>query len=631
MTRIKRNSTGDKYNSYKIRLSQLITTYGPGGIVDFPDQPLMVADVKLWENNDTIDIHDERLEKILNVDKFKIYKDDSEKNIKGIPFVRFPRWYYCPNCKTFKPIEEWQKDYEERRQNNDFMLKPRCSNIKCKGALLVAPSVLVACEKGHIDDFPWIEWVHVNEKKVCESPQLEIVSTSSSLGLESFVVKCKCGAQNSLKLAFNKNIFKNSSKKEWFKCKGKLQWKGIKTNKHSCELYPETILRNASNIYFPKIETSIVIPPYSDELNILIENSAEYNELVGVKRKKQKKGKLEEFIKEDLGEYIESIANEINRMNDLDLIESIVKRKICETEGNKITVNRNIYRFEEYNALKGKIVSGNFNTRDFKIEKVSGDKYNIKEIASVTLVKRLREVRALTGFTRLVPPDNYIMGTESSNKDNRVVDIKPKNENWYPAYEVRGEGIFIEIDTSSINKWLENNEEALERANKLNEKYHEDKGEITDRIISPKFVMLHTLAHLLIKELSFECGYSITALRERLYCDIPGEKNIMNGILIYTADSDSEGSLGGLVKQGRVDILPKIFVNAIKRAKWCSYDPICINSTGQGRKSQNLAACYSCTLLPETSCEEFNILLDRALVVGTLENNKLGFLSSYTL
>ena len=157
MTRIKRNSTGDKYNSYKIRLSQLITTYGPGGIVDFPDQPLMVADVKLWENNDTIDIHDERLEKILNVDKFKIYKDDSEKNIKGIPFARFPRWYYCPNCKTFKPIEEWQKDYEKIRQNNDFMLKPRCSNIKCKGALLVAPSVLVACEKGHIDDFPWIE------------------------------------------------------------------------------------------------------------------------------------------------------------------------------------------------------------------------------------------------------------------------------------------------------------------------------------------------------------------------------------------------------------------------------------------------------------------------------------------
>ena len=143
--------------------------------------------------------------------------------------------------------------------------------------------------------------------------------------------------------------------------------------------------------------------------------------------------------------------------------------------------------------------------------------------------------------------------------------------------------------------------------------------------------MLHTLSHLIIKELSFECGYSIASLRERIYCDMPGEDHEMSGILIYTADGDSEGSLGGLVKQGKIEKFPKIFKNAIKRAKWCSYDPVCINSKGQGRKSQNLAACHSCTLLPETSCEEFNVLLDRALIVGNLENDKLGFLSSYIL
>ena len=163
----------------------------------------------------------------------------------------------------------------------------------------------------------------------------------------------------------------------------------------------------------------------------------------------------------------------------------------------------------------------------------------------------------------------------------------------------------------------------------FNKNYNKDKDEESKREISPKFIMLHTLAHLLIKELSFECGYSITSLRERLYCNLPGEKDIMSGILIYTADSDSEGSLGGLVKQGRTDILPKIFKNAIKRAKWCSYDPVCIDSNGQGRKSQNLAACHSCALLPETSCEEFNVLLDRALVVGSLNDSNLGFLSTY--
>lgn len=630
MSKVKREPTGNKYNSYKIRLSQLITTYGPGGIVDFADQPLMVADVKQWTCYNHI--HDERLESILGVDGFRLYKDDSENNNKGVPFVRFPKWYYCPICKTFKTLDEWQKDYKKLpKKGDDFMRIPKCSNPKCGNVNLVAPSILVACEKGHIDDFPWIEWTHIHEGKKCNKPELEVVSGSSSLGLESFIVKCKCGAKNSLEDAFNQGGFEKSYKirdsyREVFKCKGKLQWKGIE--KEDCDLYPKSVLRNASNIYFPKIETSIVIPPYSNELNTLIENSDEYKALLSSKEKKEKKGKLEQFINEDLEDYIESIANEINKTNNIDLVDSIVIRKICK-DNNKTARDRNSYRFEEYNALTGKIEPEDFNTKDFKIEKISGNNYNMKEIASVTLVKRLREVRALRGFTRLNPPDNYIMGSEVLDENN-MVDIKPKDENWYPAYEVRGEGIFIEIDSVAIDNWLRNNKEALDRSNKLNDNYNKEKSDETKREISPKFIMLHTLVHLLIKELSFECGYSITSLRERLYCDMPGEKDIMNGILIYTADSDSEGSLGGLVKQGRTDILPKIFINAIKRAKWCSYDPVCINSKGQGRKSQNLAACHSCTLLPETSCEEFNVLLDRALIVGDLNSDSnLGFFNSY--
>ena len=624
MSSINREKTGNKYNSYKIRLSQLITTYGPGGIVDFADQPLMVADVKWWSSYNHI--HDERLEGILGVDGFRLCKDDSENNGKGVPFVRFPRWYYCPKCKSFKTLDEWQNEY---KKGEEFMTIPKCT--KCGNANLIAPSILVACEKGHIDDFPWIEWTHLREGKICENPELKIVSSSSSLGLESFVVKCKCGARNSLEEAFNQDVFEKShrikeSYREVFKCKGKLQWKGLE--KEDCDLYPKSILRNASNIYFPKIETSIVIPPYSDELNVLIENSDEYKALLSNKEKKEKKGKLQRFIEEDLEDYIESIATEINKQNSIDLIDAIVRRRVCN--GNtKITRDRNSYRFEEYNALIGKIEIESFNTRDFKIELIDGLKYNIKEISRVTLVKRLREVRALTAFTRLNPPDNYIMGNKCLENNDNIVDVKPKDENWYPAYEVRGEGIFIELDSEQIDNWINNNQKVIDRANILNKNYNKDKDEESKREISAKFIMLHTLAHLLIKELSFECGYSITSLRERLYCNLSGEKDIMNGILIYTADGDSEGSLGGLVKQGRIDILPKIFKNAIKRAKWCSYDPVRIESKGQGRKSQNLAACHSCTLLPETSCEEFNVLLDRGLVVGDLYDSSLGFLSSY--
>ena len=150
-------------------------------------------------------------------------------------------------------------------------------------------------------------------------------------------------------------------------------------------------------------------------------------------------------------------------------------------------------------------------------------------------------------------------------------------------------------------------------------------GENHPREISGKFLLLHTISHLLIKQLSFECGYGIASLKERIYCSETADGKEMSGILIYTACGDSEGTLGGLVRQGRSDTFPRIFNKAIENARTCSNDPVCSLSQGQGRDSLNLAACYSCSLIPETSCEEFNCFLDRGVVVGTFDNPNLGF------
>ena len=130
---------------------------------------------------------------------------------------------------------------------------------------------------------------------------------------------------------------------------------------------------------------------------------------------------------------------------------------------------------------------------------------------------------------------------------------------------------------------------------------------------------------MLIKHLSFECGYSIASLKERIYCAEKSEGMQTAGIFIYTASGDSEGTLGGLVRQGKPDAFPKIFKRAIDSAKVCSNDPVCILSHGQGRESLNLAACHSCILLPETCCEERNSLLDRGMVIGTFDSPQLGF------
>jgi hypothetical protein len=142
---------------------------------------------------------------------------------------------------------------------------------------------------------------------------------------------------------------------------------------------------------------------------------------------------------------------------------------------------------------------------------------------------------------------------------------------------------------------------------------------------SPEFVMLHTLAHILIRQLTNDCGYSGSSLKERIYSSWPESNKKMAGILIYTSASDSDGSLGGLVRQGRPDRLLNTFNGALSAASWCSSDPICSESMDQGLESLNYAACHACTLLPETSCAMRNCLLDRVAVVGKLDDPELGF------
>jgi hypothetical protein len=210
------------------------------------------------------------------------------------------------------------------------------------------------------------------------------------------------------------------------------------------------------------------------------------------------------------------------------------------------------------------------------------------------------------------------------------MSTRESKNRWYPGYEVRGEGIFLNFNDKEIEKWIGQNEKVVHRAMKLHQHYSITlMGKHTPRKITTKFIFLHTMAHLLIRQLSFECGYTTASLRERIYCDTGEEDIKMNGIFIYTASGDSEGTLGGLVRQGYPDCLQKILKKSLLGAQLCSNDPVCIESAGQGREALNLAACHSCLLLPETSCEEFNVFLDRGLVVGTLKDKTLGFYSDW--
>jgi hypothetical protein len=146
--------------------------------------------------------------------------------------------------------------------------------------------------------------------------------------------------------------------------------------------------------------------------------------------------------------------------------------------------------------------------------------------------------------------------------------------------------------------------------------------------VAPKFTLLHTFSHLLINQLVYDCGYGSASLRERIYA--ADDENNMSGILIYTAAGDSEGTMGGLVRMGQAGYLEATMARALDKARWCSTDPVCIESRGQGPDNCNLAACHSCALVPETSCEEQNRMLDRGVVVGTLDQLDTGFFSGWS-
>ncbi len=273
-------------------------------------------------------------------------------------------------------------------------------------------------------------------------------------------------------------------------------------------------------------------------------------------------------------------------------------------------------RKHEYDRLRnGNPERHSAEWQDFICESPEGDLAPVRElgIAESMLVKRLREVRALQGFTRGVAP-------LESEPDHRLAALHQSDINWLPAIEVKGEGVFLKFDEDRLQAW-ETKPEVIKQVEQmrlnhlalLRERTRTDsKAKAPGSPVSPRFVLLHTLAHVLINEWSLDGGYPASALRERLYAN-----ESMAGILLYTATSDSAGSLGGIVAQGDPKSLSETLRSALARASWCSNDPLCMESGASGADSVNLAACHACVLLPETSCELNNSFLDRTLLIGS--------------
>jgi hypothetical protein len=232
-----------------------------------------------------------------------------------------------------------------------------------------------------------------------------------------------------------------------------------------------------------------------------------------------------------------------------------------------------------------------------------------RTVSGVSMVRRLREVRALIGFRRLSP-----------SNDNPLVpvDLGKRSVRWYPGVEAWGEGIFIQLSEPEMRDWECRVEQSLgPRLKRIAPRVAAMGWD--ESVATPRFLLLHSLAHAIVRRLSFDAGYSASSIRERVYSSTDGEG--MCGVLLYTADGDSEGSLGGLVRMGEPERFGKLLRSALQDVAWCSADPVCRETDSTGIDGLNAASCHACILVSETSCSYNNCALDRRTLVGIGEVN----------
>jgi hypothetical protein len=383
----------------------------------------------------------------------------------------------------------------------------------------------------------------------------------------------------------------------------------------ACGEHLRVVQRGASNVYFPTIYSSIYLPLWAEQTDSRIIKALEDPKIWGVLTSGLLSGREIDPVR------CEAIA----AVRSIDAVElrAAAQRKydgIIDT----VPDTEEEYRRHEYDAFRE---GRGGEPSDLSVYRVPGSEYAesmVSAIREIGLVKRLRETRVLAGFTRLLPAGGPL------DRLRRQPLSRSLGDKWLPAIVVRGEGIFVDFAPAAIAEWLRNSgvEKHLETLLKADRARQLERS-LDSRVVSPKFILLHSFAHALIRRLANDCGYGSASLRERIYCDGSVDSEPMQGVLIYTASGDSEGTMGGLVRQGEPSRLEYTIQRALHDARWCSADPICYESTGQGTDNGNLAACHGCLLLPETSCEEGNRLLDRQVLVGRPDNGALGFFSRF--
>ena len=596
-----------------LRRSAVVSGFGPGAVVDFraDNAPVsgMAAGLEEWDRSfppaglaNVQTVRETRLQKKLGVQGFRLPPvieqrgKDEDPDLRRLVAVRFPQWLQCPACDRVAPVKFWSDD-----PGKAYRYCPDCT-AKSPGrrmAFVIPVRFVMACQKGHVDEFPWHWWVGHNAD--CTNRKGALLLRSEGAGLAGLILSCpKCNTRRSLD-----GIFSRSTWERFPNCSGRRPW--LANGDESCNEKPQALQRGASNLYFPVTQSALSIPPWDDRLQEALGSFWESLVNVDPSQRSQWIGFL---AAGDLGPVLAELG-----MSPGQLAEAIERR--LQSYGEIDVSDLRPAEFRQFVEDPGDRVDRDL---EFEVRREPVPQPLVGWFSNVVRAVRLREVRALTGFTRINPPGDPDGAEHASLSLTRLP--------WLPAIEVRGEGIFLALEEKRVADW-ETLPVVRDRAARCDNLYRADwqsrHGANIEppRTITARYLLCHTLAHTLMRQLTLECGYSSASLQERVYA-AEGER-AMAGLLVYTATTDSDGTLGGLQRQGKSNRIGGIISRALAAVEWCSSDPLCISEMMNASASFSNAACHACVLAPETSCEAFNSFLDRGLLVGTPDHPEAGF------
>ncbi len=599
----------------QIRQTQLVTSFGPGSMMDLPDTSVMIAGLEQWhytpEERVASMIREPRLLARL-AQRFKAHDLHLRRPPRGIEDPgefescvrarRFPTWYVAAtDVKT-------KLGYIERRLVHRSELNNGIFSFEGKKVAIVPIRFVRACPNGHINDIEWNRLLHGGDTD-CMRPKW-VVEGGNAGDLDEVVVRCDCGKRVRM------SDVADRSRNALGMCDGSRPWLGSRANE-KCGIASQLLIRSASNAYFAERQTVISIPASSGGCDEQVKQGLlKLDELAN-----QRHGLP--FVR--MGEPLKSI---LEGLSDAQVWETYDRLK------SGVTVVARSVKDEEFEALAtaGEEIGSDTPEGDFFARVLPKDEWSnnawMTSVRRVVLVHRLRSVTALLGFTRFESTSTDIHG--ELDAEVRTAELA-RDVKWLPAVEARGEGIFIEFEPDAIAKWG-SRAEVTQRFNLLLAGYEAWKVEHEHshrKFAGLPYIMLHSLSHLLQTAISLECGYAASSLQERVYAIQETGKTGRFGILLYTAATDAQGTLGGLVEAGRA--IAKHMKRALEGALLCSNDPVCSQHepTSFGTAQLHGAACHGCILVSETSCEQQNDFLDRALVVPTVECSDAAFFSGF--